>query len=121
MISISYSVQAYIRNGWEDNIVDPESQHHQENLICKDTSSSKFPDSPAGNWFALKDVFVGRGPDQALLFTNAHIISYFVLRAAVDGMPVCDFKAINKFSFNLFNFVQVHNINVLFEEKVCTI
>ena len=67
------------------------------------------------------DAFVGKAPDQALSFTNAHIISYFVSRTAVDGMPVCDFKAINKSSLNLFNCGHVQDINVLFEEKFCII
>ena len=35
-------------------------------------------------------------------FTNAQIIEYFVLRTAIDGLPVSDFKSMNTSALNLY-------------------
>ena len=63
---------------------------------------SQLPDIPSGDWQTLKDAFVGKAPDQMFSFSNAQIINYFVVRTAVDGMPVSDMKAINSSAQNLF-------------------
>ena len=70
------------------------------NLTSNNSRTSQLPDVSAGDWYTLKEAFVGTARHQLLSFSNAHIISYFVVRTAVDGMLASDFKAINKCSLN---------------------
>ena len=52
-------------------------------------------------------------------FTNAQIINYFVVRTAVDGMPVSDMKAINISAQNLFRCGHIEDIRVFFDKYMC--
>ena len=45
---------------------------------------------------SLKEVFSGKDPEDVFTFTNAQMISYFVVRMATDGNPASDVKAMNK-------------------------
>jgi hypothetical protein len=47
-----------------------------------------------------------------LSFTNAQIISYFVSRTASDGLPVNDFKSVNRSAMNLFRCGHIQKIEL---------
>ena len=46
--------------------------------------------------------FAGIASNDIFTFANANIISYFVMRTVVDGMPANDMKIINSRALNLF-------------------
>ena len=48
------------------------------------------------NWQDIKNYAT------VIKFTNAQIIEYFVLRRAIDGLPVSDFKSMNTSALNLY-------------------
>ena len=81
-------------NGWSDNFVNPDGKEEEGTNTKKDSVCSQLPDILSGDWQALKDAFVGKAPNQMFSFSNAQIINYFVVRTAVEGMPVSDMKAI---------------------------
>lgn len=112
-------MRAYIRNGWSDNLVNPDGKEEKGTNTKKDSVCSQLPDIPSGDWQALKDAFVGKAPDQMFSFSNAQIINYFVVRTAVDGMPVSDMKAINNSAQNLFRCGHIQDIKVLFDKHMC--
>ena len=94
-MGIHYRVKAYIRNGWKNNAINPD-YHHDDNalsniLMLKDDS-----------WKELKEVFSGKDSEDVFTFTNAQIISYFVVRMASDGNPASDVKAMKKLALRLF-------------------
>lgn len=61
---------------------------------------------PSIKWQPLKT------GNKQLLFTNAQIINYFVLRTALDGLPASDMKSINDSALNLFRCGHVQDINL---------
>ena len=86
-----HRVQAYIRNGWSGNIVDPD---HGSDTTGEASLSSEF-DIESGTWKPLKEAFSATS-QPPFSFSNAEIINYFMMRKAVDGLP-----ASNMFYFNL--------------------
>ena len=93
-------MQAYIRNGWANNVIDPDGN---SSPVFKNSPHidvlSTLPDNKNGSWSSLKDA--DENTLQLLSFTNAQIINYFVVRTAVDGTPARDMKAINSSALNL--------------------
>ena len=63
-------------------------------------------------WKELKEVFSGKDPEDVFTFTNAQIISYFVVRMATDGNPASDVKAMNKSALSLFQCGHILDIMV---------
>ena len=48
-------VQAYIRNGWSNKVIDPDGKEKSDNsTVC-----SQMPRVPAGVWQPIKDALVG--------------------------------------------------------------
>ena len=85
-----------------NNVINPD-YHHDDNtlsnmLMLKDDS-----------WKDLKEVFSGK---MCLHFTNAQMISYFVVRMATDGNPASDLKAMNKSALSLFQCGHIQDIMV---------
>ena len=108
-------VQAYIRNGWSNKVIDPDGKEKSDNsTVC-----SQMPHVPAGVWQPIKDAFVGEAAHKMFSFTNAQIINYFVVRTAVDGMPASDMKVINNSAVYLFHCGHVQDIRVNFEKYMC--
>ena len=65
-------VQAYIRNGWSNKVIDPDGKEKSDNsTVC-----SQMPHVPAGDWQPIKDAFVGKAAHKMFSFTNAQIINY---------------------------------------------
>ena len=66
-------------------------------------------------------------PQQVIAFTNAQMISYFVTRTADDGMPVGDFRSLNKSAYYIFHCGNVQEVevcqesgsNTLFVRAIC--
>ena len=63
------------------------------------------------SWNELKEVFSGKDPED-VIFTNAQMISYFVVRMATDGNPASDVKAMNKSALSLFQCGHIQDIMV---------
>ena len=102
------------RNGWSDNLVNPDGKEEEGTNTKKHSVCSQLPNIPSGNWQTLKDAFVGKAPDQMFSFSNAQIINYFVVRTAVDGMLVRDMNAAQ----NLFRCGHIQSIRVLFDKHM---
>ena len=104
-MGIHYRVKAYIRNGWENNVINPDYHHDDSTLsnmlMLKDDS-----------WKELKEVFSGKDQEDMFTFMNAQMISYFVVRMATDGNPASDLKAMNKFALSLIQCGHIQDIMV---------
>ena len=111
-----HRVQAYIKHGWSSKVIDPDGKTKDPSAKVSSSLSLLHQTSENCSWQPLKDVFAGKQPCQALSFTNAQIINYFVLRKAVDGMPANDMKAINTSALNLFRCGHVQDIRVCFNK-----
>ena len=70
----------------------------------------QMPGGAKDSWQLLKEAFAGKVSNDIFTFTNANIISYFVMRAAVDGMPANDMKAINSRALTLFRSGHIQRI-----------
>ena len=68
---------------------------------------------PLDSWKPIKDAFTS-GELEVPKFDNSHIVTYFVTRSVVDGLPAGDFKLINSSAVNLFKSGHVQNIEVSF-------
>ena len=108
-------MQAYIRNGWANNVIDPDGN---SSPVFKDSPHidvlSTLPDNKNDSWSSLKDA--DENTLQLLSFTNAQIINYFVVRTAVDGTPASDMKAINSSALNLFKCGHIQNIQICIDK-----
>ena len=62
---------------------------------------------PSDGWKDIKNA-----PHYNIVFTNAHVIGYFVTRTADDGLPAGDFKSINDSASNLYRCGHVQEIQV---------
>ena len=70
----THRVNAYIRNGWDKEIVDPDNQ-------VKPASTVPQLPTPADGWQELSEVY--GSADQVFGFTNAQLVTYFVTRMTV--------------------------------------
>ena len=102
----TYRVNAYIRNGWNKDLVDPDNT---ANLQHRDTIISL----PTDGWLDIR-----QAPPHTLAFTNAQIISYFVTRTANDGLPAADFKSVNTSASSLYRCGHVQMIEVCHKSNV---
>lgn len=82
--------------------IDPDEQSSTTSMKSDSSMSSSIIMPPIqGTWKCLKETFSSANP-LPLLFTNALIVNYFVMRTAVDGMPVSDMKGMNASALHLF-------------------
>ena len=88
-----HRVNAYIKNGWDKELVDPDNQ-------LKPAATVPQLVVPTDGWQDLTQVY--RSTSQVFGFTNAQEISYFVTRTADDGLPMGDFKSVNNSASSLF-------------------
>ena len=77
-----------------------------------------MPGGAKDNWQLLKEAFAGNASNDIFTFTNANIVSYFVMRAAVDCEPANDMKAINSRALNLFCSGHIQRIKTLSAEHL---
>ena len=98
-------VNTYIRNGWDTKqLVDPD---HPCSSAREDASLV-----PTDGWQEITQAYMHLPPQQVIAFTNAQMISYFVTRTADDGMPVGDFKSLNKSVYCIFHCGHVQEVEV---------
>ena len=99
---LHYRVNAYITNGWASAIVNPDGV---ATVTCTDDTATSVHDLQP-----LKEIIDSQHP--ILMFSNSQIITYFVTRTSIDGLPANDLKAINNSAQNLFKCGHVQDIKV---------
>ena len=62
---------------------------------------------PTDGWKLLKQAY--KSPNAVPRFNNGHVVSYFVTRLVIDGLPSSDFKSINSSAENLFRCGHIHS------------
>ena len=110
----------YIKNGWANNLVDPD---HDNVSVADHNSDSSAPTNAlitvnpeqstpliVNNWKSLKEAFTCS--EEVPSFSHGQIVTYFVSRTVCDGLPAGDFKAINANAKKLFDCGHVQNIEV---------
>ena len=107
-----FRVEAYIRNGWAKDIIDPDGIFtSQQQGVSLSTSDCGLPEIDANAvWKPQKEAFL---PSNPINFTNAETVNYFVLRSTTDGMPASDVKQMSKSALNLFRCGHLQEINNL--------
>ena len=96
-------MNAYIKNGWDKQLVDPERSHQSP-------GEQLAPLLPSDGWQEITGAF--SSAQQAIPFTNAQIITYFITRTVDDSLPAGDFRSINKSGCNLYRCGHVQKIEV---------
>ena len=86
--SYTYRVKAYIRNGWDKNIINPDGTAKINNECISKHNDEIFK----GEWVDTKCAY-SRAEDVPS-FTYGNMITYFVTRTVIDGLPPNDFKSI---------------------------
>ena len=103
-----YRVKAYINYGWDKNIVNQYEASAQSSLNGQDVTISEF-DIPSNGWKSIKEAFLTTDMPK---FNNGHIVTYFVTRCVIDGLPSEDFKSVSSHGINLFKCGHVQSIEV---------
>ena len=104
-------VQAYIKNGWADTLIDPDGT----TTSGTDISASN---SVNDNAFSLQDLSWNniktyyKSPSEVPKFTNAHIVTYFVMRKVSDGSSCTDFKSLNQSAIDLFHCGHLQQVEI---------
>ena len=113
-----FRVEAYTRNGWTNDIIDPDGKFtSQQSGVSLSTCDRGLPDIDANAvWKPLKEAFL---PSNPVNFTNAEIVNYFVLRSTIDGMPASDVKGMSKSALNLFQCGISKKSQFLPQDHVC--
>ena len=99
-------MKSYISNGWATRyLVNPD-----ECDTLHAATSASAGHSFTGTWTNIKQAY--SQPAQVPSFNHGHMISYFVCRTAVDGLPAGDIKSINTAAKHLYDCGHVQNIEV---------
>ena len=106
-----HRVRAYIENGWTDTPIDPDGT----TTSGTDTSTSNPPNdnttfSQDLSWNNIKTYY--KAPYEIPKFTNAHIVTYFVMRKVCDGSSCTDFKSINQSAIDLFHCGHLQQVEI---------
>ena len=101
MFIFFFRVEAYIRNGWANDIIDPDGIFtSQQQGVSLSTRDRRLPEIDANAVCKpQKEAFL---PSNSINFTNAETVNYFVLRSTTDGMPASDVKGMSKSALNFF-------------------
>ena len=92
-------VRAYIDSGWAGTLINPDGT-----TTGTDTSSSNPTNDDAIFWQDLSRKNIKtyyKSPSNVPRFTNAHIVTNFVMRKVCDGSSCTDFKSINQSAIDL--------------------
>ena len=107
-----FRVEAYIRNGWAKDIIDPDGIFSSQQGVSLSTRDRGLPEIDANAvWKPQKEAFL---PSNPINFTNAETVNYFVLRSTTDGMPASDVKGMSKSALNLFMCGHLQEITVCY-------
>ena len=103
-------VQAYIKNGWADALIDTDGT-----ITGTDISSSNPTNDDAIfpkdlSWNNIKTYY--KSPSEVPKFTNADIVTYFVMRKVCDGSSCTDFKSINQSAIDLFHCGHLQQVEI---------
>lgn len=104
-------MQSYIKNGWADEIVNPDASRCASNATNPDkpTATNMLPSAVSG-WKDLRGAFTC--PDEVPSFSNGQMVTYFVSRTVCDGLPAGDFKSMNTAAKRLYDCGHVQCIKV---------
>ena len=113
--SILFRVKTYIENGWDKELIDPDNGDNvarkRRRMQNEDGEESRevllFPTESDANWQTL-----AKGRALVPNFRLAHMVTYFVKRAATDQREASDHKNINNQSFALFKLGHIQRIKV---------
>lgn len=113
--SILFRVKTYIENGWDKELIDPDNGDNvarkRRRMQNEDGEESRevllFPAESDANWQTL-----AKGRALVPNFRLAHMVTYFVKRAATDQREASDHKNINNQSFALFKLGHIQRIKV---------
>ena len=105
-LACTCSVKAYIRNGWDKKIINPDGAAKVSGAYTSEQNDETFN----GEWIDIKSAY-SRAEDVPS-FTYGNMITYFVTRTVTDGLPANDFKSINKSAKYLFDCGHVQNVQV---------
>ena len=95
-------VRAYIRNGWADILINPDGTTTSGTDISASNSVNDNAFSSQDlSWNNIKTYY--KSPSEVPKFTNAHIVTYFVMRKVSDESSCTDFKSINQSAIDLFH------------------
>ena len=100
-------VKSYIRNGWANNITNPDLVPQ---TLPSSSDSAQMPPSEDIIWKDIRKVFSDK--KDVPMFTNGQLINYFVCRTVADGLPAGDFKSMNKSAKYLYECGHVQNIQI---------
>jgi hypothetical protein len=98
--------QCLCKYGWDKNLIDPHG-HTKESARSSHTAAPQHCPFPTDGW---KQVY--KSPDAVFRFNNGHIVSYFVTRSVIDGLPAGDFQSINSSAENLFRCGHIQGIEI---------
>ena len=112
-------MNAYIRNSWADNVIDPEGKGVTCMASGPCAADMQWPAADDNVWKPLKEVFppcsAGCTTSKSQFsFTNAEIINCFVVRTAINGLPVSDMKGMNDSAMNLYRCGHIQQILVCY-------
>ena len=104
-------VNAYIKYGWDKNLVNPHTDTTTTRpAVGPQSTASAQQAFPADGWRLLTEMY--NNSAEVPSFNNGHIVSYFVTRSVLDGLPSADFKSINSSAENLFRCGHIQHIEV---------
>ena len=106
-------MNAYIKNGWAGAITDPDGIVKATTSKTSTSCVSDIPGTEAHVWKPLKECVAHKDSHPLVTFSNSQIITYFVTRTAVDGLPANDLKAINTSAQHLFKCGHVQDIKFM--------
>ena len=88
-------MNSYIKYGWDKNVINPHVGSNQQSVSASSSATGPSPsvclsqyDPPKDGWRPLKQAFSSEVPK----FNNGHIVTYFVNRSVINGLPSSDFK-----------------------------
>ena len=115
-----FRVRSYIKNGWADNIINPDEI---SDPCCLQASSSSLSSSlntldTVNVWKDIRKAYSCQ--NQVPKFSYGHMMTYFVSRTLSDGLPAGDFNAMNTKAKRLYDCGHIQNIEVSTSgSKVC--
>ena len=109
-------VNSYIKYGWDKNLINLHGSTKSQSTACRSVATGsnllgvQQYAPPTDGWKPIKQAFESH--NEVPTFNNGHIVSYFVTRSVIDGLPSGDFKSINSSAENLFRCGHIQHIEV---------
>ena len=110
-------MKAYIKYSWDKNIINPHGDSGQSSSSSNEHNAISEVDVPSDGWKSVMEAFSVTDIPQ---FNNGQILTYFVIRSVIDGLPLEDFNSVSSSAVYLFKCGHVQNIEVCFTPHHCT-